>query len=795
MPSAKQICTLSSAQLSVAVDPAQCAAQPQADAPVDLRVIGHERARAALEFGLSMAIPGFNIFAVGDTGTGRRTLISQALSAHAASLPAGAEWCYINNFDNPHAPQALWLNPGDGKALLSRINRFIDELLVLFPEVFENPAYQRKKKQIDRKFSQRYEEAIAAVEQEALANSVGLYEEDGSVTFAPLIDGQAVDDAQFAALSESDRNHFYQLLASLEERLSERLLELPVWKREAVGQLRKLKYDTIEQVVRPLLKDLGREYASHLGVQKYLREVKEHIADTLLDIIANEDEENPDDRIFRHQLERKFLPNLLEARDPTQGAPVVFEQNPTFQNLFGVVDYNMAQGVLKTNYRMIRAGAFHRANGGFLLLDAEKLLNQPAVWQQFKLVLKTQQIQIEPPYGELGSTGAYQLQPEKIPLAVKVVLLGSPEVYYTLQQLDEEFAELFRVLADFDRHLLPTDDNLFAFSALVRERGRRLAYPSISDEAVALLARMAMRNAEHQRKLSANIQQWNELLDEAHYIWRTAGSEGDITASHVAKAREQKQYRTGRISEAMLEDIKERQVLISTEGRAVGAINGLTVYSVGDNSFGNPARITATVYAGKQGVTDIEREAELGRAIHSKGVMLLTGYLGHTYGQHFQLSISANIAIEQSYGQVDGDSASLAEVCALISAVTGIPIDQSLAVTGSINQHGQVQSIGGANEKIEGFFRLCRDRGLTGQQGVIIPKTNQMNLMLDDDVLAAVAAGQFAVYAVETIDQALELLLDTEAGEPDGNGGYPPASVHGKAMARLKALSALAHAN
>lgn len=794
MPSAKQVCALSTSQLRVVVDPAACVAQPDADSPVDLRVIGHERARAALEFGLSMSIPGFNIFAVGDTGTGRRTLISQALSSHAATLPAGAEWCYINNFDNPHAPIALWLNPGDGKVFLERIERFIDELLVLFPEVFENPNYQRKKKQIDRQFNQRYEEAIATVEQEALANSVGLYEEEGSVTFAPLVDGQVIDDAQFASLSEEDRNHFYQLLATLEERLSERLLELPVWKREAVAQLRKLKYDTIEQVVRPLLKDLGREYASHLGVQKYLREVKAHIADTLLDILANEDEENPDERKFRHQLERKFLPNLLEARDPTQGAPVVIEQNPTFQNLFGVVDYNVAQGVLQTNYRMIRAGAFHRANGGFLLLDAEKLLTQPAVWQQFKLVLKTHLIQIEPPYSDAGPTGAYQIQPEQIPLQVKVVLLGSPEVYYTLQQLDEEFAELFRVLADFDRHLLPNEDNLKAFSALVRERGRRLEYPPISDGAVALVAQLAMRNAEHQRKLSANIQQWNELLDEAHYVWRKAGAEGEITADHVAQARTQKKYRTGRISEVMLDEIKERQVLISTDGQAVGKVNGLTVFSVGDNSFGTPARITATVYAGKQGVTDIEREAELGRAIHSKGVMLLTGYLGHTYGQHFQLSISANIAIEQSYGQVDGDSASLAEVCALISAVTGLPISQSLAVTGSINQHGEVQSIGGANEKIEGFFRLCKERGLTGQQGVIIPRTNQVNLMLDEDVLQAVEEGQFTIYAVETIDQALELLLGTKAGELGDDGSYAPGSVHGKAMARLKALSALAHA-
>ncbi|MDN3640146.1 AAA family ATPase [Simiduia curdlanivorans] len=792
MPTAKHSSALTPDQLTTSINAALCGEVANSQASADLRVIGHQRARDAIEFGLSMAIPGFNIFAVGDTGTGRRTLISQSLAAHAAQEPAGQEWCYINNFENSHAPQALWLNPGEGKVLTSRMNKFIDELLVLFPEVFENPSYQRKKKIIDRNFAQKYEQAIASVEQDALANNVGLYEEDGSVTFAPLVEGQAIDDAQFAALTDEQRNHYYQLLANLEEMLSEQLLELPVWKREAVDQLRKLKYETIEQVVRPLLKELGREYSNNLGVQKFLREIRDHIADTLLDILANEDEENPDDRKFRHQLERKFLPNFLESRDASKGAPVVYEQNPTFQNLFGAVDYNMAQGVLQTNYRMIRAGAFHRANGGYLLLDAEKLLTQPAIWQQFKLVLKTQQIQIDHPMSELTPGGSYNLQPEKIPLSVKVVLLGSPEIYYTLQQYDEEFAELFRVLADFDRYIQPSDANVQSFAALIRERGKRHGYPDISDEAVALLAKMAMRHAEHQHKISANIQQWNELLDEACYLWRKEGSSGSLLGRHITGARNNKKNRTGRISEIMLEEIKERQVLISTEGQAIGKINGLTVFSVGDNSFGTPARITATVYAGKQGVTDIEREAELGRAIHSKGVMLLTGYLGHTYGQQFQLSISANIAIEQSYGQVDGDSASLAEVCSLISAVTQLPIDQSLAVTGSINQHGEVQSIGGVNEKIEGFFRLCQERGLTGTQGVIIPKTNQVNLMLDDDVVHAVADGKFTIYAVDDIDQALEILLGVPAGELDAAAGYPSGSVHGQALTRLKALSALA---
>lgn len=795
MPSSKAQCVLNVSQMTAKIDPSAFAMTTPEHELSDLRIIGHQRAKTALEFGLDMGVHGFNIFAVGDAGTGRRTLIQQMLNRQAQTQVSGGEWCYINNFDNPHAPMGLSLGSGEGKAFVARINRFIDDLLVQFPEVFENPAYQRKKKQIDRDFAQKYEHAIAAVEQEALANSVGLYEEDGAVTFAPLIDGKVVEDTQFAALDEETRTHFYQLLVSLEEQLSDELLELPVWKRETFERLRKLKYETIEQAVKPLLKELTREYASNLGVQKYLREVKQHIADVILDILAKDDEDGAEDRRHRRQLERRFLPNLLEARDPAKGAPVVYEQNPNFQNLFGAVDYALSQGVLQTHYGMIRAGAFHRANGGFLLLDAEKLLTQPTVWQQFKLVLKTQQIQIEHPHTDMAPSGTFNLQPEKIPLKVKVVLLGSPEIYYTLQQYDEEFSELFRVLADFDRYLDENNENLIAFAALIRERATRLSYPDVSNEAIASLAELAMRHAEHQHKLSANIQQWNELLDEACFIWRKEASSGDLLARHIVAARQAKQYRTGRISEVMLEEIKERQILISTSGRAVGKINGLTVFSVGDNSFGTPARITATVYAGKQGVTDIERESELGRSIHSKGVMLLTGYLGHKYGQSFHLSLSANIAIEQSYGQVDGDSASLAEVCALISAITHLPIDQSLAVTGSINQHGEVQSIGGANEKIEGFFRLCKVRGLDGSQGVIVPKTNQVNLMLNSEVLAAVAEEKFRVYAVETIDQALEILLGQVVGEQDEHGSYPARSVHGLAMARLQAISALAQNN
>jgi lon-related putative ATP-dependent protease len=753
--------------------------------------IGHERAKEALDFGLSMNAVGFNVFAMGEHGTGRLTLIKQMLTRLAADQKTPPEWCYINNFDDNHAPFKLYVSPGAGKQLLARINTFIDELIDLFPEIFDNPGYQRKKAAVDREFNKKYDEAISIVEETALKQSVILFEEDGEIGFSMLVDGKALDDKEFANLKEEERADFYQRLALLEDLLSEQLLELPLWKRVSSDKLRKLKHETAEQGIRPLLKELEHEFASNIGVLKYLSKVKEHVVDSVLEILADESNEPPNDKDNRKLMVEQFLPNLLVAREPEEGSPVVYEQNPTYQNLFGHVDFASFQGATYTSYRLIRPGALHKANGGYLLLDAEKLLNQPLVWAKLKLALKTQQITIENPYSEFSQPGSYSLQPEKISLQVKIVLLGDPEIYYTLQEYDQEFTELFRVLADFDRHLVKNDDNLIAYANLIRQRAHKHSYPLVADDAVVELVRYALRRSEHQDKISSNIVQVNDLLDEANYIWTKQSVDSEITAEHINLALRAKQRRTGRMSETWLSEIKERQVLINTKGQKVGKVNGLTVLEIGDSVFGTPARITATVYAGNEGVTDIEREVDLGKSIHSKGVLLLTGYLGHKYGQDFPVAISANIAIEQSYGHIDGDSASMAELCALISAITHLPIDQSLAITGSINQHGEVQSIGGVNEKIEGFYQLCKDTELTGSQGVIVPMTNMINLMLSQEVINAVEQGEFSIYAVEDIDQALEILMATPAGIISRTGRYPKKSIHAMVLDKLGKFSEL----
>ena len=777
-------CKLTSAQLSASLSAALFSPKSHSS-EIEQAFVGHDRAKEALDFGLSMSSVGFNVFAMGEHGTGRQTLIQQMLTKLAKEQPTPAEWCYINNFDENHAPFKLYVNPGDGKQLLSRINKFIDELMDLFPEIFDNPGYQRQKSAIDRAFNKKYDDAISEVEKIALKSNVSLFEENGEVGFSPLVDGKPLNDKEFANINEADRAAFYQLLAELEVVLAEQLLELPLWKRESSDLLRKLKNETAAQAIQPYLTELEQEFSENEGILKYLSKVSNHVVDVSLEILVSDDEDAPNDKELRKLLVERFLPNLLVPRTIDEGAPVVYEQNPTYQNLFGHVDFSSFQGSSYTSYRLIRPGALHKANGGYLLLDADKLLTQPLVWSRLKLALKTGQVTIENPYSELSQPGAYSLQPEKIPLQVKVILLGDAEIYYTLQDYDQEFTELFRVLADFDHYLEKNEDNLIAFGNLIRQRAFKHKYPDIDDEAVLELVRYALRRAEHQNKISANIVQVNDLLDEAHYCWNKNGAKGTLTADHIAMALAAKKRRTGRLSETWLDEIKEQQVLINTEGEFIGQVNGLTVLEIGDSVFGTPARITATVYAGSEGVTDIEREVDLGKSIHSKGVLLLTGYLGHKYGQNFPVSISANIAIEQSYGHIDGDSASMAELCALISAVTLLPIDQSLAITGSINQHGEVQSIGGANEKIEGFFQLCKDKGLTGKQGVIIPKTNVINLMLNTEVIDAVERGDFAIYAVESIDQALELLMATPAGTMSRTGKYPKKSIHGLALVKL----------
>ena len=752
--------------------------------------IGQDRAKSALAFAIGMDMPGYNLYVMGEPALGRFTLVQDILQQAASEKATPEEWCYLNNFDDERVPNTLRLLPGEGKVLVKKIEALIDELLDTFPAAFDNPGYQRRKKAIHAAFDNKYEAAIALVERKALEKQVVLYEENGAVSFSPIIDGKPLDDQEFSKLTEEQRQYFYGLVAELETILNEQLLELPQWKRELSESMRALRKDTIEQAIKPLLKQLEHDYAAELGVLRYIREMRSHLIKAVLELMPDEsDAEKQEEADNREIFVEEFVPNVLVHYESMSGAPIVFEPNPSYGNLFGRVEYNSSSGALYTNYRMIRPGALHRANGGYLILDADRLLTQPALWDALKLALKSGELLIDT-LSDHAVTNSTIITPKAIPLNVKVVLLGSRDLYYLIQDVDDEFNELFRVLADFE-HYLPYNQQTVSYMAMqIREQMRLLNVEELSAAGFKQLLTFSFRQAEHQRKLSARFADVLELVREACFY---AGQQlsNSLGAEHIQQALKGKQHRTGRISEGFLEDIQEGQILIDTDGLAVGKINGLTVLEIGDTAFGTPARISATVFAGSSGVVDIEREVELGKAIHSKGVLLLTGYLGAKYAREFPLTLSANIAMEQSYGHIDGDSASLAEVCALLSAITDIPIKQSLAVTGSINQYGQVQAIGGVNEKIEGYFRLCQSRGLSGEQGVIIPASNQLNLVLNDEVIQAVKQGKFHLYVVKTVDEALALLTGVDAGEKNSRGQYPKKSVNGRALARLAHIAEL----
>ncbi|WP_232370621.1 MULTISPECIES: Lon protease family protein [unclassified Alteromonas] len=755
------------------------------DEALNATFIGQERAREALTFGLGINAKGYNLYVMGEPATGRFTLVKDYIERQVAVLPAPDDWCYINNFDEEREPVALRFPPGGGKAFQKDITSLIDDVLDTFPVAFDNPGYQRRRTSISREFDQKYDNAIDAVERFAKANEVAMNEDGGTITFSPIVDGKPISDAEFATASDEKRQFFYNLIDELENRLSESLLSLPSWKRENSERLRELDKQTAEQGIKPLLKVLEHKYASDLGILKYLKQLKTALVNAILLILAEEQkDEKSDDFDKRLFLEEQFLPNVLVANRLDDSAPVIYEPNPTYQNLFGKIEYTNIHGSVYTNYRMIRPGALHRANGGYLLLDVDQLIEQPYVWDTLKLAAKSGSLKMDLPQQDVGMVNAITLNPQPIDLNVKIVLLGSRDLYYTLQDYDDEFDELFRVLVDFDLEIQVTRQALFDFVGKVRKHILALNLTGITANAMCRLVEYSLRMAEHQEKLSAHFAEVIELVNEAHYFCVKSGSE-TLELDHLRTALSAKKRRTGRVSQTLLNDIKEGHVLIATDGKAIGKVNGLTVLDIGDTSFGTPARITSTVFAGASGVVDIEREVELGQPIHSKGVMLLTGYLGYKYAQHFPLTLSANIALEQSYGHIDGDSASLGELVALISALTEIPCVQTLAITGSINQYGEVQAVGGVNEKIEGFFDLCQHRGLTGTQGVVIPKSNAINLVLDATVIDAVKKGLFHIHTVETVDDALAVLMGQDAGTLSSRGRYPKNTINYHAVNRL----------
>lgn len=752
-------------------------------------ILGQDRAVEAMQFGVAMHRPGYNVFVMGEPGTGRFSYVMRYLKAEAKRQITPQDYVYVNNFDEPREPRVLSLSPGTAGALLTDIEKLIDNLLATFPAVFEHPAFQQKKSAIDRGFNQRYDRAIDSVERKALEKNIAVYRDAQNIAFTPMKDGKALDEAEFAQLPEEERERFHVDISALEEVLNEALSSLPQWKRETSNQLRELNELTITEAIQPILDPLIEQYAGNQAIGDYLHAMRQNLLKTVIDQLVEERAPEARPETYKKQLlTEQYCPSLVVGHPDNGGAPVVHEPHPSYDNLFGRIEYSSEQGALITNYRYIRPGALHRANGGYLVLEAEKLLAEPFAWEALKRALHSRQLKMESPWADVGRLTTVTLTPEVIPLAVKVVIIGSRNLYYTLQDLDPDFQEMFRVLVDFDEDLPRTLDSIESMAQLLKTRTSEEGLAPLTVAAVARVLTHSARLAEHQQRLSARISDIFQLVAEADFT-RQLANDPLIDTAHIERALQAKEMRTGRVSARIREDMLSGVILIDTQGAEVGKCNGLTVLEVGDSVFGVPARISATVYPGGSGIVDIEREVNLGQPIHSKGVMILTGYLGSRYAQHFPLEISASIALEQSYGYVDGDSASLGEVCALISALSRIPLKQGFAITGSINQFGEVQAVGGVNEKIEGFFRLCQARGLTGEQGAIIPRSNVPNLMLDDTVLEAVRAGQFNIYAVSHVDQALGLLAGDEPGIADDQGHFPEGTINARVVDRLREIA------
>ncbi len=750
------------------------------DLPTNFDFLGQERAKAALEFGLDCKRAGYNLFVMGESGTGRISLIMRYLKESAQDRRSQPDWIYANNFDEPNEPWAIQLPAGHGKQFLKDCQSLVRKLLVVIPAAFENPSYQRKKKSIDKTFNQQFETAISNLEKEAESRNIAVYQDALNISFTPMEEGKPMDDLTFSGLSREEKDEVNEAINELEDKLNEALVELPLWKRENYEQLQTLNSSTIDSAISGLLSELQEKYRGLTGIQIYLNDVKSHLIDIMLENL--ELLETPERRYsaeLKELLQNNLIPNLLVANDPDLGAPVVYEPHPTYINLFGRIEYWNEAGVLSSSYKHVRAGAFHRANGGYLILEAEKIFDDPYIWEQLKRTLQTQELKLEPVITEGQHLVSVTINPHAVPVNVEVILVGSREHYYLLQEHDAEFGELFRVLVDFDEKLKRTPESIRQFAYLIKSHAEKEGFGSVEVEAFLELVSFSSRLCEEQSELSSRFGEVLVLLGEADVI-RVRESAKSIHREHVLEALQLREARHDRIRIDMQESMIQGHILILTEGSLVGSINGLTIWEMGSNQFGLPARITATVFPGTKGIVDIERESDLGLSIHSKGVLIWSGYLANRYAKAFPLTLSANIVMEQSYGFIDGDSAALAELCALISAIVEVPIRQTMAVTGSINQFGEVQAIGGVNEKIEGFFELCAARGLTGEQGVIIPKANESNLMLSHKVIAAVKANQFHIFSVETVDEALSLLLVHSGGSLD--------ELHQKITEHLKEL-------
>ncbi|MBT9505587.1 Lon protease family protein [Rhodoferax sp.] len=778
-------------QLTQACDPEQFSFQTTAELDGLSELIGQMRAMEAVRFGAGIRRQGYNVYVLGPAGMGKRSMVSQILASRVAQEREPEDWCYLNNFSQPHKPQAVSLPTGRGKELREQMVQVVDYLRSAIPALFESDEYRAKAQAIQEEFSKQQEDAFKSLGDDAVKQQIALLRTPGGFVFAPTRNQEVLQPGEYEKLPPQEKQQITAAIAELQERLEKILAHVPQWWKERSERLKQLNRETTLSVITHVMADIRARFSDLTAIQKYLDAVQQDMVENADDFRKEEEStELSGLTIVTRKTFHRYQVNVLVSNGKQAGSPVVSEDNPTYSNLIGRVEHVAQLGALVTDFTLIKPGALHRANGGYLLLDVRKVLMQPFAWDGLKRALQAREIRIES-LGQMYSlVSTVSLEPEPISLDVKIVLFGDRLFYYLLQQLDPDFAELFKVAADFEDRIERSGDTHLLYARLMATLCAKDNLLPLDRSAVARVIEHSARLAGDAERLSTHMRSMADLLQESDY-WAREDGTTVVVARHVQKAIDAQIRRQDRLRVQLHDAILRGTLLIDTQGSVVGQINGLSVLELGGFAFAQPTRITATSRLGEGEMINVEREVKLSGAIHSKGVLILASFLATRYARDQPLALSASLVFEQSYGQVEGDSASLAELCVLLSHLANTPVLQSLAVTGSVNQLGQVQAIGAVNEKIEGFFDICMARGLTGSQGVIIPSANVKHLMLRRDVIAAAEAGKFHVRAVDHVDQAIALLTSMPAGEVDARGHYPDKSVNQRVAVRIAELSAL----
>jgi lon-related putative ATP-dependent protease len=735
---------------------------------IDEEIIGQNRAADSLDFGMRVDKNGYNIFMVGESGTGKSTYAKNMTEEKAAEMEQPKDILYVFNFSEPEEPRVMRVPAGMGNDLKNDMDKIIEELQEEIPRAFEGEEYEKERKEILNEYQPKSNKLMQEFESSAKERGFLLQNTSQGLVPVPIDeDGEPISREDFQEMDEDKKEEIRNESQKIQNEISQVMREIRSIKEKAQDELSALEKKIGISIVQPIICHLKNQYEDCEEIADYLEEVQDDIVDNI-DRFRNENDNNQQNPFLAMQQNDdgsffvRYQINIFVNNSKTDGAPVIYEKNPTYYNLFGKIEGKSQFGTITTNFTMIRSGSLHRANGGFLIVHAKDLLTNPFCWDTLKRALINQEITVENIGEQYRSVPIITLKPEAVELDLKIIMIGSPYIYYLLYNYDDEFSELFKIKADFDTEMTRNKENIAKFADFISSVIKRDQLKEFSSGAVAAMIDFSSRLTGDREKLSTKFNEIIEILYESD-VWADSYGEEVVSASSVKKAIDEKEMRSNLLEEKIQEQIDRDHLLLDVSGQEVGQINGLSVYQAGNYSFGRPARITARSYLGKEGVINIEREAKMSGRIHSKGVMILTGYLGGKYAQKTPLSLTASIAFEQSYGGVDGDSATCAEVVALLSSLSGMPIRQDIAITGSMNQKGVIQPIGGVNEKIEGFFKVCQAKGLTGEQGVIIPQRNLDNLMLEEEVIAAVENKEFNLYSIEEIDQALEIMLGEEA--------------------------------